>query len=64
MKLPRSSETQGLLLLSRSALDDSDHEWKIDGNGAIREMAQNIQLHQGNIYSFFGNIYIYMQPIL
>ncbi|XP_019089277.1 PREDICTED: uncharacterized protein LOC104729865 [Camelina sativa] len=51
-KPPRSSETQGFLLLSRSVEDDSDEGWKIDGNGIIREIAQRVQLHQGNIYSF------------
>lgn len=55
MKPPRSSLKQGLLLLSRSVADHSDQEWEIDGNGAIREMAQRIQLQQGNIYSFSGN---------
>ncbi|CAA7025209.1 unnamed protein product [Microthlaspi erraticum] len=52
IKPPRSNETQGLLLLSRSVEDDSEQEWKIDGNGIIREMAQRIQLYRGNIYSF------------
>ncbi|CAL9227891.1 unnamed protein product [Arabidopsis halleri] len=52
MKPPQSSETQGLLQFSRSVEADSSEEWKIDGNGAIREMAQRIQLHQGNIYCF------------
>lgn len=57
VKPPRSSETQGLLQFSRSVEDDSDEEWKIDRHGAIRGMAQKIQLLQGNIYSFSGNIY-------
>jgi len=60
MKPPRSSETKGLLQFSRSLEDDSDEEWKIDGNGFIREMAQRIQLHQGNIYSFSGNYMYHM----
>lgn len=55
MKPPRSSVKQGLSLLSLSVEDDSDQEWEIDGNGAIREMAQRIQLQQGIIYSFSGN---------
>lgn len=58
MKPPRSSKTRGLLLLSRSVADDSD------GNGAIREMAQRIQLHQGSIYSFSGNIYTHATHIV
>ncbi|CAH8329622.1 unnamed protein product [Eruca vesicaria subsp. sativa] len=51
-KPPRSSGKQELILLSRSVEDDSDQEWEIDGNGAIREMSQRIQLQQGIIYSF------------
>jgi len=58
MKPPRSSETKGLLQFSRSVEDDSDEEWKIDGSGSIREMTQRIQLHEGNIYSFSGNLYV------
>ncbi|XP_010437715.1 PREDICTED: uncharacterized protein LOC104721433 isoform X2 [Camelina sativa] len=49
---PRSSKPQGLLQFSRSVEDDSDNEWNIDGNRAIREMVQRIHLHQGHIYSF------------
>lgn len=52
MKPPRSIAEQELTLLSRSDEDDSDQEWE---NGAIREMAQRIQLQQGIIYSFSGN---------
>ncbi|CAH8355161.1 unnamed protein product [Eruca vesicaria subsp. sativa] len=52
MKPPRSIAKQELILLSRSVEDDSDQEWEIDENGAIREMTQRIQLQKGNIYSF------------
>ncbi|CAN6915833.1 unnamed protein product [Brassica oleracea] len=49
MKPPRRIAEQELILLSRSDEDDSGQEWE---NGAIREMAQRIQLQQGIIYSF------------
>ncbi|CAN7015749.1 unnamed protein product [Brassica rapa subsp. trilocularis] len=52
MKPPRSIAEQELILLSHSDEDDSDLEWEIDENGAIREMAQRIQLQKGIIYSF------------
>lgn len=55
MKPPRSIVEQELILLSHSDEDDSDQEWEIDENGAIREMAQRIQLQQRIIYSFSGN---------